>query len=104
MQIGSWKITDTTIEWTGEGFNRFVIERDSLFDTINADDSGKDLYKWIVLATNEEWLTHDDLYDLNFAFTYAAGAANQEFDYDMFDRTVEYQFNILEEEEESEPE
>lgn len=67
-------------------------------------DVSEDLYKWILLATGEEWLTHDDLYDLNFAFVYVAGTLQQQFDYALFDKTVEYQFDMLDEEEENEPE
>jgi hypothetical protein len=55
------------------------------------------------LATGEDWLTDDDLYDLNFAFAFAAGRSGQPFDYHVFDRTLEYQYNLLDEEDEFEP-
>jgi len=104
MKFGNWKITDTTIEWSGEGLNRFVIEIQQMLQTETLKPLNLDLYKWILFATNEEWLTEDDLYDLNFAFTFAAGASGRHFDYEIFDRTLEYQFNMLDnEEEELEP-
>ncbi len=65
-------------------------------------DNYGELYKWIVMATDQEWLTHDELYDLNFAFVYAAGAAQVKFDYETLDRTVEYQFDTLDDEEDDE--
>jgi hypothetical protein len=104
MKFGNWNILGNTIEWSGNSLQRFVINRESLLDTTPSPITGIDLYKWIVLATDEEWLTHDDLYDLNFAFVFAAGGNPQEFDYALFDRTVEYQFDILEDEDEEEDE
>ena len=102
MKFGNWKITGTTIEYTGTELNRFVIERESMFETIQVEETNEPLYKWIVLATREEWLNEDELYDLNFAFTFAAGASPENFDYDLLDKTLDYQFDTLEEEE-SEP-
>ncbi|MEO6720626.1 MAG: hypothetical protein ABIN67_09670 [Ferruginibacter sp.] len=103
MKFGNWKLTGTTIEYSGDGSNSFVIERESLFETIQGEDGDEPLYKWIVLATEEEWLTEDELYDLNFAFVFAAGASPENFSYDLLDRTLDYQFDTLDEEEESEP-
>ena len=102
MKIGNWNITDKSIEWKGKSLQRFVVDRETLLQTTPSDITGQPLYRWIVLATDEDWLTHDDLYDLNFAFVYAAGAEDSDFDYEVFDQTVEHQFNILEEEEEGE--
>jgi predicted membrane GTPase involved in stress response len=101
MTIGNWNISDTKIEWQGGEENIFEIERSQLLETIKIDDeSDEDLYKWIVIATTEEWLTVDDLYDLNFAFVYAAGASGSaDFSYERFDKTVEYQFEMIDEEE-----
>ena len=103
MRFGSWNITGHTIEWSGQGFHRFIIETELLLETIKLEQPYQELYKWIVLATEEDWITDDELYDLNFAFVYAAGALNLNLDYKLFDRTLEYQFNILDEEEESQP-
>jgi hypothetical protein len=104
MRFGNWKLTDTTVEWAGQALQRFVIEKQSLTETISIDQTNHQYYKWIVLATEEEWLADDDLYDLNFAFVFAAGTFKMNFDYETFDRTVEYQFELLdEEEEETEP-
>lgn len=102
MKFGNWNVTETVIEWAGEGFQRFVIEKQLLVETLQVPDVDE-LYKWIVLATEEEWLTVDDFYDLNFAFVYAAGSSQQPLNYEIFDKTVEYQFSLLDEEEETEP-
>ena len=103
MNFGYWNITTSTIEWAGDGFNRFVIKKDTLLEPTRMGEDSDYLYKWIVLATQEEWLTHDDLYDLNFAFVFVAGTASEHFDYRIFDNTLEYQFEVLDDEEEAEP-
>ena len=73
MKFGHWNITPATIEWAGGGFNRFIIDKQSLLETVLINEAGESLYKWIVLATQEDWLSNDALYDLNFAFVFAAG-------------------------------
>ncbi len=103
MKFGNWTITETTIEWAGQGLQRFVIESQQLLETKKVEQLNEDLYKWIVLATDEDWLTDDDLYDLNFAFVFAAGASGQNLNYDVFDKTLDYQFDILDDEEQFEP-
>jgi hypothetical protein len=45
-----------------------------------------------MLATDEDWLAQDDLYDLNYAFVYAIARFNLDFDYEIFDATLETQF------------
>ena len=103
MNIGNWKVTDNTIEWSAKGFQRFVIEKAALLETAKPEGWSENMYKLIMLATDTDWLTTDDLYDLNFAFVYAAGSWQQPFDYEIFDRTMEYQFELLDEEEETQP-
>lgn len=103
MRFANWNVTETTIEWSGTGFNRFVIEKEQLLEIEKVEVLKADFYRWIILATNEDWLTDDDLYDLNFAFVFAAGAWSLNFDYELFDKTVEHQFNMLDDEEEFEP-
>ena len=102
MTIGNWEITKKSIEWKGSGLNRFVIDIDSLTEEVETDDDDQSFYKWIVLATEEDWLTEDDLYDLNFAFIYAAAQSGANFDYQTFDETLSYQYSQLEEEEDDE--
>ena len=102
MKFGNWNITEQQIEWTGNGLQRFVIDRSTLLDTTPSDVTGEELYKWIVLATEEDWISHDDLYDLNFAFVYTAAMSGGNFSYELLDRTVEYQYDMLEEEEDDE--
>ena len=100
MQIGNWKITEQTIEWTGGNGTPFVIEKQALLDIEYPRDApGTALYKWIMRATDTEWVAADDLYDLNFAFIFAAGYWRQNLDYSVFDNTAAYQFALLDEEE-----
>ena len=100
MKIGNWEVTASAIEWKGSGPNKFMIEKKNLLEQIESDDDDESLilYKWIVVATGEEWLTEDDLYDLNFAFVFAAAEAKSAFDYQVFDQTLSFQYSQLEEE------
>ena len=99
MQFGNWIITDESIEWKGEDeLNRFLIPKDELTE-IRYDKKGSFFYNWILLATEEDWLSQDDLYDLNFAFVYATAKWGQEFSYETFDATLEEQYDQFEEEE-----
>jgi hypothetical protein len=98
MQFGNWMITDDAIEWQADGEHAFVIPKDSL-TALRYDKKGSFFYDWILLATAEEWLTQDDLYDLNFAFVYAAARWQQEFSYATFDATLEEQYEQFDEEE-----
>ena len=104
MKIGNWEVNESNIEWRGSGRNKFVIEKKSLTEKIETDDDNLSLYKWIVLATDEEWLTEDDLYDLNFAFVYAAGEVKTGFDYQVFDETLSYQYSQVEDEDDNDDE
>ena len=93
MRFGNWKLKDNTIEWSGSDGSSFVIDKKSLLQTEDRDSLK--MYKWIVLATGEGKFTEDDLYDLNFAFVYVAGALQSGFDYEIFDSTLDYQFEML---------
>ncbi|MBC7904004.1 MAG: hypothetical protein H7Y27_11300 [Gemmatimonadaceae bacterium] len=104
MKFGNWEVNNGKLEWTGSGHNRFAVKKEELLDTIAPDDDEEEMYKWILLAMEEEWLTDNDLYDMNFAFVFAAGQSGAEFDYEMFDNTMEYQFEVLNSEEEDEDE
>ena len=98
MQFGNWFVTQESIEWRGDGLQQFVIPRESL-TSLRYDKRGAFFYDWILLATAEEWPSQDDLYDLNFAFVYASAAWGQEFSYDVFDATLEEQYEQFDEEE-----
>jgi hypothetical protein len=99
MQFGNWVITEDSIEWKGEDSGDvFVIPREDL-TAIRYDKRGSFFYNWILVATEESWLTQDDLYDLNFAFVYAAALWGLEFNYETFDATLEEQYDQFEEEE-----
>jgi hypothetical protein len=98
MKIGNWEVTDKGIEWKGDGLNRFVIDKQTITETVEADDRNAMFYKWILLATEEDWLAEDDLYDLNFAFVYATAANGADFNYEIFDETLSYQYSQLDDE------
>lgn len=98
MQFGNWKIQENEIEWQGLELQRFVIPKESL-TALRYDKKGQFFYDWILKATEEDWLTQDDLYDLNFAFVYAAAKWNLEFSYETFDATLEEQYEQFDEEE-----
>lgn len=91
MQFGNWEITNDSISWNGNQFQRFVIPVEQLNTTRQVAD--ETYYDWILLATDEDWLTQNDLYDLNYAFVYAIAKAGLEFNYDIFDATLEKQFD-----------
>lgn len=103
MLIGNWKIKDDAILWTGAGLQRFVIPVQELTETQTAWDGTTLFYKWILLATDEEWLSQDDLYDLNYAFVYAAAKYGLKFNYTIFDATLEEQYERLDTEEDEDP-
>ncbi len=94
MKFGNWELNDESIEWSGGGQESFSVELSTLLERQQVADAEGDLYKWILEATSKDWILEDDLYDLNFAFAYASGTM-PEFDYEVFDRTVEYQYEIL---------
>ncbi|MET0244589.1 MAG: hypothetical protein ABW174_14015 [Flavitalea sp.] len=100
MKIGNWLITNDSIEWKGTGTNSFVIPLKEITEKIETDDDKLFFYKWIIAATDEDWLGDDELYDLNFAFVYAAAKSGAEFDYQIFDETLSYQYSQLDDEDE----
>jgi hypothetical protein len=97
MKFGNWSVTENSIEWNGGGFNRFVIEKTQLL-SIEENGEFKGLYKCIMQATEEDWITDDDLYDLNYAFVFAAAIYGLPFDYELFDTTLAKQFELLDDE------
>jgi hypothetical protein len=103
MNIGNWKVSEAGIEWAGDSLNRFSINAAQLAETVTIEEGMAEMYKWIVLATEEVWLTEDDLYDFNNAFIYATASTNQAFDYEIFDRTLSYQYELLDEEADEQP-
>jgi hypothetical protein len=91
MRFGNWQVTGDEIKWEGAGLNRFLIPTDQLMAT---RARGEELfYEWILTATAQNWLTQNDLYDLNYAFVFAAAQKDLDFDYDIFDATLEEQFD-----------
>jgi len=96
MKFGNWLVTANNIEWYGDPFGRFVIPFEELIRTRN--ESEHVYYDWILLATAEDWLTQNDLFDLNYAFVYAAAKREAAFNYDVFDATLEVQFEQFDEE------
>ncbi|HEX8279355.1 MAG TPA: hypothetical protein VF540_11695 [Segetibacter sp.] len=92
MQFGNWQVTENSIEWNGGGLNRFVIPMNEMNATRPGGETGL-LYEWILLATDEDWLTQNDLFDLNYAFVYAFAKSGLEFNYEIFDETLEEQYD-----------
>jgi hypothetical protein len=93
MQFGNWQVTDTNIEWKGGGAISFGIPFQDM-NAIRTDVTDNSVfYDWILRATDEDWLTQNDLFDLNYAFVYAIATSGQEFDYEIFDATLEEQFD-----------
>ena len=93
MEFGNWQVTDSNIEWKGGGFSRFVIPLNELNRTRQSDGDDTIFYDWILLATNEDWLTQNDLFDLNYAFVFGIAKTGLDFNYDIFDATLEEQFD-----------
>ena len=102
MNIGNWNSTETGISWKGSANQKFEIPADKITTTRQNGDST--FYEWILLATDQDWLTQNDLYDLNFAFVYTVAKLNLDFDYDIFDATLDEQFDQFEEEDEDDDE
>jgi hypothetical protein len=100
MKFGNWNTNEEGIIWQGKPANNFRIPAEGMLNVTNDAEQGSKMYECIVNATAEEWLTDDDLYDLTFAFVYLAGTKQKEFDYQVLDQTLAYQFDLLEEEEE----
>ncbi|MDB5193295.1 MAG: hypothetical protein JWQ96_2858 [Segetibacter sp.] len=103
MLFGNWIVTENSISWKGSTQQRFEIPVTELTvkRRYNADVV---FYEAILLATSQEWLTQNDLYDLNYAFIYAVAKFNLEFDYEIFDATLAQQYEQFEEEEDDEDE
>lgn len=99
MIFGNWKVTERGIQWNGKGFAHFEIPTGDL-TKIRKEKDDTLFYEWILLATGEQWLTQNDLYDLNYAFVYAVAKSGLHFDYAIFDATLEEQHAIFDEEDE----
>ncbi len=99
MKFGNWNLTGNDITWAGNDGNSFVINTGTLLETELGRDSTK-MYSWLVQATDEEWLTEDALYDLNFAFVFVAGKEPDKFDYEILEDTLDYQYEMREGDEE----
>ena len=93
MQFGNWQVTDSNIEWKGGGLSRFVMPLSELNATRQDSGDSPIIYDWILLATEEDWLTQNDLFDLNYAFVYGIAKAGLDFNYEIFDQTLEEQFD-----------
>lgn len=100
MQLGNWTVTESSINWNGDASQHFEIPASNLNATRKTNNGEFQLYEWIVLATEKDWLTENDLFDLNFAFVYAVAKFRMAFNYDFFDATLAYQFEIFEAEDE----
>lgn len=100
MEFGNWIVAANGISWNGKPLQRFDIPAERLVQIRESHADDNNLYEWILLATDEDWLAENDLVDLNFAFVYAAAKFGSDFDYQIFDATLDYQFEMFEDEEE----
>ena len=98
MIFGNWKITEEAITWSSNRFQRFEIPLKQLNNIRLHDDNKTVIYDWILLATAEDWITENDLWDLNYAFVFAAAKYGLQFSYETFDATLEIQFEQFESE------
>jgi len=99
MKFGNWKVTQEGIEWDGPGNHAFMIPATELVAERPGILSTPTTYEWIMRATDMHWLEEDDLYDLNYAFVYAAARFGLNFSYETFDDTLEEQYERFEEDE-----
>ena len=104
MLFGNWTVNDEGIAWNSAGLNHFVIPRDDLVKTKQLGDDEPVLYEWILTATEEAWLTQNDLYDLNYAFVFAVAKFGADFNYEIFDATLAEQYEQFEMEDEEDSE
>jgi hypothetical protein len=100
MLFGNWKIIEDSIVWNGGDTQSYVIPASHLNITMVDFTKKTTLYETILLATNEDWLTQNDLYDLNYAFVYATAKFAVHFNYDIFDATLAWQYEQFENEDE----
>ena len=98
MQFGNWQVTENSIEWIGSGTGKFSIPFNELNSTRQNYIEKTVFYEWILLATNEDWLSQNDLFDLNYAYVYAFAKSGLEFNYEIFDNTLEEQYDQFDEE------
>lgn len=103
MNIGNWTVSNTGIDWAGDSTHNFSIGSKELLEVVTLEEGMPEMYKWILVATDQDWLTEDDLYDFNHAFLYAIGGSDLSFDYETFDHTLIYQYELLDNEIDQEP-
>lgn len=93
MEFGNWEVTESSIEWRGGGLGRFSIPLNQMDELRHNKTGNLVFYEWILLATEEDWLTQNDLFDMNYAFVYGAAKAGVNFNFEIFDATLEEQFD-----------
>lgn len=103
MKFGNWLLTENSLDLKSDDHQILSIELHSLLETTRMEDSDDPLYRRIVDATADASIPEDDLYDLNYAFVFAA-AKQDNFSYEIFDRTLDYQFQMVDYQEEDEDE
>jgi hypothetical protein len=98
MYFSNWLVTENSIEWTGDDSNTLVIPSNQLTEIRKMRLNAPPLYEAVLAATDKDWLSQNDLYDLNYAFVFAIAKFNLEFDYQIFDDTLAAQFDLFDEE------
>ena len=93
--FGSWQVSDKGINWNDpKGTNKFTVPVADLA-AIQTEEGEEPMYKCLVTPLDEEWISVEDLYDLNYAFVYACGKLNVDFSYDILETTLDYQFDSM---------
>lgn len=91
MQFGNWDINDSGINYSGGGTAAFSVPKDQLVRTTEEGEQPA-MYHWVLQVTDHPGLDHDDIYDFNYAFVYAAAKWGIDFDYGIFDETLAEQY------------
>jgi hypothetical protein len=99
-QFGNWIVTESNIRWNGDNSNQLAIAAGQLVEVRHSFIGKEIYYQCILSATDEEWLTQNDLYDLNYAFVYAVAKFGLDFNYEIFDATLEQQYDQFDAEDE----
>lgn len=91
MQFGNWNISNDGIAYAGGSTAAFTVPKAELLRTTEEGDQPA-MYHWVLQVTDHPGLDHDDIYDFNYAFVYAAAQWGVAFDYGIFDETLAEQY------------
>lgn len=87
--FGHWIVDNNSITWDNHNHGRYTIESQRLLEETRR--GAITVYDWLVHIPAKNWMTREDVLDLNKAFLYLAKLTNQEIDMQKFQRSIEYQ-------------